>query len=104
MFSTKLKKALTAALLLAAPGMGIGLMTGSAPSRSAAAGKAAQEPAEAGLSLAEFQKLKPILDVKNQLWTTIPWKYSITEARKLAAATKKPIFMVINTGNCLGCV
>ena len=47
--------------------------------------------------------MKPILDVKNQPWTTIPWKYSITEARKLAAATKKPIFMVINTGNALGC-
>jgi hypothetical protein len=45
-----------------------------------------------------------MLDVKNQPWATIPWKYSITEARKLAAATNKPIFMVVNTGNALGCV
>ena len=44
-----------------------------------------------------------VLDVKNQPWTTIPWKYSITEARKQASASKKPIFMVVNTGNALGC-
>jgi hypothetical protein len=55
------------------------------------------------LSPAEFKELKPILDLKNQPWTTIPWKYSITEARKLAAASKKPIFMVVNTGNSLSC-
>ena len=53
---------------------------------------------------AEFKALKPVLDLKNQPWATIPWKYSLTEARKLAAATKKPIFMVVNTGNVLGCV
>jgi hypothetical protein len=56
------------------------------------------------LSLAEFKELKAKLDVKNQPWASIPWKYSLTEARRLAAATKKPIFMVINTGNVLGCV
>ena len=56
---------------------------------------------EPEFSLAEFNKLKPLLDVKNQPWTTIPWKYSLTEARKLAAKTKKPIFMSVNTGNCL---
>jgi hypothetical protein len=81
MSPSKGKLALTAVLLLAAPGPGTA----------------------AGLSPAEFQELKPILDVKNQPWTTIPWKYSITEARRLAAATKKPIFMVVNTGNALGC-
>jgi hypothetical protein len=56
------------------------------------------------LTDAEFKQLKPILDVKNQPWTTIPWKYSITEARQLAAKTKKPIFLNVNTGNCLGSV
>ncbi len=102
MVLNKLKKALTAVLLLAALGLGTGL----APSRSDAAEKgdrAANEKPAAGLGLAEFKELKPILDVKNQPWTTIPWKYSITEARKLAAASKKPIFMVVNTGNALGC-
>ena len=65
-------------------------------------GLAAAPVKEAGLTEAEFKELKPILDVKNQLWTTIPWKYSITEARKLAVETKKPIFLNVNTGNCLG--
>jgi hypothetical protein len=87
-----------AVVLPAALGLGTVLMAGLTPSRSTAADKPAVE-----LGLAEFQKLKPILDIKNQPWTTIPWKYSITEARKLAAATRKPIFMVVNTGNCLGC-
>jgi hypothetical protein len=103
----KLKTTLTALLLLAVLGLGTGLLTALASSRSNAAGKTARtanEKPTAEMSLAEFQKLKPILDVKNQPWTTIPWKYSITEARRLAAKTKKPILMVINTGNCLGCV
>jgi hypothetical protein len=69
-------------------------------------GKDAARPksGEASLTEAEFQQLKPVLDLKNQLWTTIPWKYSITEARKLAAQTRKPIFLNVNTGNCLGSV
>jgi hypothetical protein len=57
----------------------------------------------AGYTEAELNKLKPVLDLKNQPWTTIPWKYSLTEARRLAAETKKPIFMVVNTGNVMGC-
>jgi hypothetical protein len=107
MFLTKLKTTLTALLVLAAVSLGVGLMTGLAQSGTPSAGEgpgAANEQPAAGLTLAEFNELKPVLDLKNQPWTTIPWKYSITEARKLAAATKKPIFMVVNTGNCLGCV
>jgi hypothetical protein len=57
----------------------------------------------AGLDPDEFRELKTSLDIKNQPWATIPWKYSITEARKLAAKTRKPIFIVVNTGNALGC-
>ena len=68
------------------------------------AGFAPAQDKGAGFTLAEFKELKPILDVKNQPWTTIPWKYSITEARRLAAQTKKPIFLNVNTGNCLGSV
>jgi hypothetical protein len=67
-------------------------------------GVAGQDRPAGGFDRAEFDRLKPALDVKNQPWTTIPWKYSITEARRQAAATKKPIFMVVNTGNALGCV
>jgi hypothetical protein len=93
--SSELKKPLAAALL-AAVGLGIGL--------AAARGDGPKGNPAPGLGLAEFEELKPALDVKNQPWATIPWKYSITEARKQAAASKKPIFMVVNTGNCLGCV
>ena len=100
MLPNKLKNARTA-LLLAALGLGAGLaQPGSA---SADGDRAAKAKPAAGLTDGEFRELKPVLDVKNQPWARIPWKYSITEARKLAAATKKPIFMVVNTGNCLGC-
>ena len=81
-------------------------LPGPTPSRSAAAEESEKgSPAKPapGVSLAEFKELKPILDIKNQPWATIPWKYSITEARKQAAASQKPIFMVVNTGNALGC-
>jgi hypothetical protein len=54
------------------------------------------------LSLAEFKELKAKLDIKNQPWARIPWQVSLTEARELAAKTKKPIFMAVGTGNPLG--
>jgi hypothetical protein len=73
------------------------------PPAPAAQATQALETREAGLTVAEFEKLKPVLDLKNQAWTTIPWKYSLTEARRLAAKTQKPIFMVVNTGNVMGC-
>jgi hypothetical protein len=76
--------------------MAAGLLAGLVPNRSVAAEKAE-------MSLVEFNELRQILDLKNQPWASIPWNYSITEARKLAAAAKKPIFMVVNTGNALGC-
>ena len=64
------------------------------------------ESQQQGTSLteAEFNRLKPYFDLKKQPWATVPWKSSITEARKQAAASRKPIFMVVNTGNILGSV
>jgi len=59
---------------------------------------------EPGLSRAEFERLHYALNLKNQPWATIPWKVTLTEARELAAAEGKPIFLVVNTGNCLGFV
>jgi hypothetical protein len=103
MLQNKPPTPLAAALLLL---VALGLASGLTASRSDAAGEADKADADkpAGrLSRAEFDELKPVLDIHNQPWTTIPWKYSITEARRLAAADKKPIFMVVNTGNCLGC-
>ena len=58
----------------------------------------------AGLGDAEFETLREELHVKNQPWAAVPWKVSVTEARRVAAETKKPIFLVVNTGNCLGFV
>jgi hypothetical protein len=58
----------------------------------------------AGLSVTEFKRLHDELDLGSQPWATIPWKVSVTEARLLAAKEKKPIFLVVNTGKCLGCV
>ena len=54
------------------------------------------------LSNAEFTLLAKQLHLKNQPWATIRWKVSLTEARQLAAKEHKPIFLVVNTGNCLG--
>jgi hypothetical protein len=105
MLTRKLKTPLPAVFILALLMVPTGPLVNFGPRRCEAAGKAnqpANEQPPAGFSAAEFKKLKPILDLKNQPWTKIPWQYSITEARRLAAKTKKPIFMVINTGNCLG--
>ncbi len=59
---------------------------------------------EPGLSRAEFDRLQKVLSLKNQPWAAIPWKNTLPEARAQAAKEKKPIFMVVNTGNCLGFV
>jgi hypothetical protein len=56
----------------------------------------------AGLTDAEFKELKARLDVHNQPWASISWQVSLTEARELAAKTRKPIFMAVGTGNPLG--
>ena len=92
-------------ILLAGSALLVHRATAEPPSPAAQPAQATQAPetTEAGLTVAEFKKLKPVLDLKNQAWTTIPWKYSLTEARRQAAKTKKPIFMVVNTGNVMGC-
>ena len=77
----------------------IGVLGSGSPDRVSA-----QDGATRGLSLAEFEKLHKELNLENQLWATIPWKPTITEARKQAVREKKPIFMVVNTGNCTGMV
>lgn len=59
--------------------------------------------AEPGLSSAEFDRLHGELELKGGMWD-LDWKISVTDARKQAAKEGKPIFMVVNTGNCLGYV
>jgi hypothetical protein len=62
----------------------------------------ADEPPTGDLSPAEFTRLAGVLDLKKQPWAGIPWRVSVTEARRCAAEQGKPIFLVVNTGNCLG--
>jgi hypothetical protein len=69
------------------------------PICGAAAGKGS-----ASLGVAEFERLSRELHVKNQPWASVPWHVSVTEARAAAARARKPIFLVVNTGNCLGFV
>jgi hypothetical protein len=75
------------------------LPTTESPTRGAAAGKG-----PAALGAAEFERLCKELHVKNQPWASVPWHISVTEARAAAARARKPIFLVVNTGNCLGFV
>jgi hypothetical protein len=60
------------------------------------------DAATAGFPKPEFVRLCQELDVKKQPWANIPWRMSVTAARQLAAKERKPIFLVVNTGNCLG--
>jgi hypothetical protein len=64
----------------------------------------AQENEGSGISRNEFDALLKELNLKSQPWASVPWKVSVTEARQEAAKQKKPIFLVVNTGNCLGFV
>jgi hypothetical protein len=75
---------------------------------AALASPAPPSPADAsppaGLSVAEFDRLRAGLRLKSQPWAAIPWKASVTDARRAAAEARKPVFLVVNTGNCLGFV
>ena len=55
-----------------------------------------------GLSNAEYDQLHKDLRLKNKPWASISWKGSITEAREAALKEKKPIFMMVDTGNPIG--
>jgi hypothetical protein len=103
MLITKLQTALAlvaTTLLLAGSGYLVHRAPAEPPPILAEASKAPKTPV-AGLTEAEFRELKAKLDVHNQPWARIAWQVSLTEARELAAKTKKPIFMAVGTGNPL---
>lgn len=52
----------------------------------------------------QFNRLSEELRLKNQPWAKVTWHTSVTKAREWAAQTRKPMFLVVNTGNCLGFV
>jgi hypothetical protein len=58
--------------------------------------------AEAQSGHDHFAKLFDELHIQNQPWAQIKWTASVTDARRQALAEQKPIFLVVNTGNCLG--
>ena len=59
---------------------------------------------EPQLSRGDFERLLDELNLKIQPWATVDWKISLTEARRAAAKQQRPVFLVVNTGNCLGFV
>ena len=50
----------------------------------------------------EYGKLAPDLRLKSRGWASVPWKGSVTEAREAALREKKPVFMMVDTGNPIG--
>jgi hypothetical protein len=54
------------------------------------------------LSDAAFDRYFAELHVKSRLWASLPWQTNVTRAREIATRERKPIFFVVNTGNCLG--
>jgi hypothetical protein len=58
--------------------------------------------APAGISDPEYQALRGDLRLKNKGWASLPWRATLTEAREAALKEKKPIFMMVDTGNPIG--
>ena len=56
----------------------------------------------AGLSDDDYKKLQPELRLKSKGWASLPWRATLTEARLAALREKKPIFMMVDTGNPIG--
>jgi hypothetical protein len=56
----------------------------------------------AGLSDEEFEKLKPDLRLKSRGWASLPWRATLTDAREASLRERKPIFMMVDTGNPIG--
>lgn len=56
------------------------------------------------LTKAKFQRLlEDLRPAKDALWRTIPWKTSLLDAQRQAAAESKPIFIWAMDGHPLGC-
>lgn len=55
-----------------------------------------------GLTDEEYRKLRPDLRLQSRGWASLPWRATLTDARLAALAEKKPIFMMVDTGNPIG--
>jgi hypothetical protein len=56
------------------------------------------------LDAARFEALRLELDPSRRRWAAIPWRTSVSEARRAALESGKPLAVFVNTGNCLGFV
>ena len=67
--------------------------------------KTGEKPAkQLTLGDAEFRQLHAALQPKaDEPWRTIPWKISLLDAQRVAAETKKPLFIWAMDGHPLGC-
>ena len=54
------------------------------------------------LSEEEFKKIQPEMRLKSKGWASLPWRATLTDAREAAIREKKPIFMMVDTGNPIG--
>jgi len=54
------------------------------------------------LSEEEFKKIQPEMRLKSKGWASLPWRATLTDARESALREKKPIFMMVDTGNPIG--
>lgn len=55
-----------------------------------------------GFSDEDYRKLQPDLRLKSKGWASLPWRATLTDARLAALREKKPIFMMVDTGNPIG--
>lgn len=64
--------------------------------------KAAPDSALDGAKFGELHaELKPPADEE---WRELPWQDSVLQARAVAVKKKKPVYMLVRSGNPLGCV
>lgn len=62
-------------------------------------------PAQAQIDSGQFSKLHAELQPdESESWRQIPWKTSVLDAQRTAAAEGKPIFIWAMDGHPLGCV
>lgn len=55
-----------------------------------------------GLTDEEYRKLQPEMKLKAKGWASLPWRATVTDAREAALREKKPVFMMVDTGNPIG--
>ena len=61
-------------------------------------------PATGEISETDFRTLhKELQPAADEAWRTIPWKLSLLDAQRQAAAEKKPLFIWAMDGHPLGC-